>query len=177
MTWGVALAAAGVAVSAAGAYTGYQGQRNAAKAGIMQARLQREQATTALRTTALQTREAEADRNRRSDHIRGQARAIAALAGIEPDSGSLAALMGEGERMATYDITDIRLLGAARARQYALTGRAAELEGEFYNASGRNAWIRPTLSLLGSGVQAYRSGAFDSLWSDTGSADTQTGGR
>jgi hypothetical protein len=153
----ITLGVAAVALSAAGAYTSFQGARNQAKMGQQSARLRQEQAGTEMELVALQAREQEAERLRRAEVRRSAAMASTVGAGFDWwSSGSAQALDEENERIVQGDISSIRLLGAARQRRYALEGRSASMVGESYSVMGANAWVQPTVGLLGSALGAAR---------------------
>ncbi len=150
-----ALAVAGVAVAAGSAYVQYQGARSQAKLGQQAAAIKGEQIKTELATTALQARQQEAERQRRAELAQSAGIAGAAAAGLDYwQSPTAQTVDAENNRLVASDISSIRLLGGARQQQLLLQGRGNELESSAYKAMGSNAWIAPTLSLLGSAASA-----------------------
>jgi hypothetical protein len=153
------LAVASLAATAAGAYTQYEGAKSQAAMGMAAAGMKREQIDVERNTIALRAREEEAERQRRAGLLEGEARAGGAFMGYDIfSSGSAAALRGENERVVDADISSIRLLGAARGRSLAIQGRGNELEADTYRYMDQNAWIRPSLTLLQGGLNAYQVG-------------------
>jgi len=161
MTIETALIAGSVAVSAASAAAQYGATKAQASAGMAGARLKQEGIDLESQTVALRAREEEGERRRRAGLVDQEVVATAAAFGVDPyASGSVQTLRGESQRLAEADMSSIRMLGAARQRALAIQGRGAQLEENTYSSMSKNAWVRPTLSLLGSGFSAYRAGGF-----------------
>ncbi|MBX9699131.1 MAG: hypothetical protein K2X74_06825 [Acetobacteraceae bacterium] len=151
ITLPVAMAAASVAMSAAGAYAAYQGNRNQAKMGVQSARLRQEQAASELQLVQLRAREQEGERLRRADLAKSAGIAGAAAAGWDWWASPTAQTFdAENDQQVMGDISSIRLLGAAGQRRYMLEGRGTKMLEDSWVQAGRNAWIAPTMSLLGS---------------------------
>ena len=145
------LATGSLALSAAGAYAAYQGNRAQASMGVQSARLRQEQASTEAELARLQAREQENERLRKAEISRAAGIASAASSGFDWWASPTAqSLDNENDRIVAGDISSIRLLGAARQRRALLEGRGAAMLEESYSTMGRNAWIQPTARLLGS---------------------------
>lgn len=147
------LAVASFVAAGAGAYVAYKGAKDSAKMGAAGQALQREQIASEQRTAALQAREQEAERQRRAGLAKSANRATAAGFGLDAWlSPTLGTMDAENDRMVTGDLSAIRLLGAAQQSKYMLQDRGAAMSQEAYAAAGANAWVAPTISLLGSGA-------------------------
>lgn len=154
MAMSVALAAGSLALSTAGAYASYRGNQVEAAMGVQSSRLRQEQAQTEAELARLQAREQENERQRKAELVRSAGAPAAAAAGLDWWASPTAlSLDAANERIVAGDISSIRLLGAARQRRALLEGRGAAMVGDSYATIGRNAWITPTVSLLGSARQ------------------------
>jgi hypothetical protein len=127
---------------------------------------------------ALRAREEEAERRRRAGLLDQEVVAGAAAFGVDPyASGSVQALRGESERLAEADMSSIRLLGAARRRSLAVQGRGAQLEHNTYKGMSDTAWVRPALSMLGSGFGAARAGGLGGFGGGGGAGGSSAVGK
>jgi hypothetical protein len=153
------LAVASLAATAAGAYSQYEGAKTQASMGMAAAGMKKEQIEVERQTIALRAREEEAERQRRAGILDGEVQAGAAYMGYDPfSSGTTATLRGSNARLVDADVSSIRLLGSARQRSLAIQGRGNELEADTYRYMDQNAWIRPTLSMISGGINAYQIG-------------------
>jgi hypothetical protein len=159
------LAVAAFAMSAAGAYVSYKSSSDQAKLGEQNQAIQRQQAATEARTAALNAREQEAERQRKAELTGSAARAGAAASGFDMwSSPSTQTALTENDRLVQGDLSNISLLGSAQQARYALMDRSAANAQAGYAAAGANAWVAPTVSLLGSAA---------SLGMQTGMADAR----
>lgn len=146
----IALVATTVAAAAGSAYVGYEGSRNQAKLGRHSEGIKQEQLAMERRTQALQGREQEAERQRRAGVARSAGMAGAAASGLDYWlSPSIQAADAENDRLVRGDVSAIRLLGAAGQRRSLIETRVSETAEGGYAAMGANAWIAPTISLVG----------------------------
>lgn len=153
-----AMAVAAVAAAAAGSYVQYEGTRQQAKLGEHSENIKQEQLAMERRTAALQAGEQEAERLRRAGLARSANMAAAAASGLDwMLSPSLQAGDAENRRLVMGDVSSIRLLGAAGQRRSWVEQRVSETAEGGYGALGANAWVTPTISLLGSAASAYGS--------------------
>lgn len=160
----VVLAAAAVAASAASAYVSYKGSSDAAKLGEQQSAIQRQQNLLQAQTASVNARQQEEERQRQADVSRASGIAGAASAGFDywlsPTASTIDA---ENNRLAQGDVSSLQLLGAAGQYKSQLEGRAIDLQSSAYSAQASNAWVAPTISLIGSAAQAgamYQTGKF-----------------
>ena len=196
-------AIAAVAVASAGsAYMTYQGTQTQAAMGRAQARASEQAAQLQLEMTrtqrlslenqaqmsSLEAIQQETERRRRAMGADDANSALAAFAGIAGDSPTMMTLAAENRRMLQDDVGAIRLLGQGRGIQIAgqqtasaaqaygleVQGRFARAEGAVFAAQGRNSWIRPSLSLLGTAGNLYTAGAFSSKPGGTAMNDTNS---
>jgi len=180
--------AAAVVSSFASAGVAYQGAQQQGAMGKAQARAAQQNAQLQLEMTrtqsaslvnqtemaGLEAREQETERRRRAMGADDSNSALAAFAGIGGESGSVLTLAAENRRMMSQDVGAIRLLGQSRtvalfgeqagsaAQQFGLSQRDRFARGDeaAFGAMQSNAWVRPTLSLLGKGAETYLSGGF-----------------
>ena len=154
----IALAAAALAVSAAGAYTAYDAQQTQAKQGRQAMALRQEELAVANTTSAIQAKEQENERQKRADIAQSSSRATAAAFGLDAgQSGSTLALEAANENALAGDVGAIRLMGSTRQRQFSIQGQGARMQDEAYKTMGDNAWVRPTVSFMGSALGAYNT--------------------
>jgi len=175
----VASAVAGAAASYMSSTAQAAASQRAAQQNMVMAQLQAEMAHTqraALATqvnqTALETLQQENERRRRLEQGEGSNRALAAFAGFDAEnSGSYQSLAAENRRIAEQDISNIHLLGGARAMQ--LTGQEyasavqeagyrsravfADMERQAAATMGDWAWVAPAGRLLNAGVSIYKA--------------------
>ena len=157
MTATMALAAGTVAIAGAKSITEYSSARGQASRGRDAASMRMEQLSTERQVSALQAREQEVERQRRAEITDSAARAQFAAFGLDADAGSAQQLRTENERTLSADVGSIRMMGAARQRQLFMATRAAQLERDTWRFAGSTAWVRPTMSFLGSAMSAGMS--------------------
>lgn len=154
----IGLAVASVAISAAGtAYSIKQQEGQASYQGQM-ARLRQSQAETDSRTLAVQSKQQEVDRQKRALLVQGANEAGAAAHGVDYWlSPSVAGIDAGNERTANTDIANIQMLGASNVSRMMLSGRVEGMAASRLQAQGDNAWIAPSIGLMGKAFSAYQS--------------------
>jgi hypothetical protein len=153
MSWTFLMAAATVASAA----MQYSSARAQAAYGQAAARVQQVQANEQRELNAIQAAQEENERQRRAQLVASANLATAGAAGYDPwTSGSWLTIAGENERMASEDVSNIRLMGSARDRQLQLQGYGAEISRSAYAHQGSTAWLQAGATLLRGGAEVAR---------------------
>jgi hypothetical protein len=158
MTIGAAMAGGAVAMQAASSYASYRGARDASQVAQQAGAIKDQQLDTQLATTALQSRQQEVERQRQAEITQSAGIAGAGAAGIDYwASPTGATLDAANTQAAKADIENIQLMGAAGQNRLLLEKRGNALDMSVAKTAGSSAWIKPTISLLGSAFKAGRS--------------------